>query len=88
MEGTLYNGDGLPEGDGVYPAYLVVATSVAGFLAIRRLKEDGKIGSLGAWLATCFYLAKLPVLLVASPGIVMASQLLVLAVSPAFFLYK
>ncbi|GJP32031.1 hypothetical protein CLOM_g16576 [Closterium sp. NIES-68] len=87
LESILYNGDGHAE-EGVYPSYLVVTTTVAGFVAVRRLRAEHKIGPLAEWVACCLYGAKLPMLLVSSPGVTLSSQLLLLAVTPPFFLYR
>ncbi|GJP50086.1 hypothetical protein CLOM_g9227 [Closterium sp. NIES-68] len=87
LESLLYNGEGHAEG-GVYPAYLVLATTVAGFVSMRKLRAAGKIGPVAEWLGVCLYLAKLPMLAVHSQGVLLGSQLLLLAISPPFFLYQ
>ncbi|CAI5457977.1 unnamed protein product [Closterium sp. Yama58-4] len=40
------------------------------------------------WVGACVYLAKLPMLAVSSPGATLSSLLLLLAVTPPFFLYR
>ncbi|CAI5506962.1 unnamed protein product [Closterium sp. Naga37s-1] len=87
LEFLLYNGEAHAEG-GVYPAFLVLATTVAGFVAMRKLRIAGKIGGVAEWVGVCLYLAKLPMLVVHSQGVLLGSQLLLLAISPPFFLYQ
>ncbi|CAI5999624.1 unnamed protein product [Closterium sp. NIES-65] len=83
----LYNGDGRAE-EGVYPSFLVVTTTVAGLAAVQRLHAEHKIGAVAEWVGSCVYLAKLPMLAVSSPGATLSSLLLLLAVTPPFFLYR
>ncbi|CAI5500744.1 unnamed protein product [Closterium sp. Naga37s-1] len=87
LESLLYNGDGRAE-EGVYPSFLVVTTTVAGLAAVQRLHVEHKIGAVAEWVASCVYLAKLPMLAVSSPGATLSSLLLLLAVTPPFFLYR
>ncbi|CAI5956391.1 unnamed protein product [Closterium sp. NIES-64] len=87
LESLLYNGEAHAEG-GVYPAFLVLATTVAGFVAMRKLRIAGKIGAVAEWVGICLYLSKLPMLVVHSQGVLLGSQLLLLAISPPFFLYQ
>ncbi|CAI5484675.1 unnamed protein product [Closterium sp. Yama58-4] len=87
LEFLLYNGEAHAEG-GVYPAFLVLATTVAGFVAMRKLRIAGKIGAVAEWVGICLYLSKLPMLVVHSQGVLLGSQLLLLAISPPFFLYQ
>ncbi|CAI5471559.1 unnamed protein product [Closterium sp. Yama58-4] len=86
LESLLYNGDGRAE-EGVYPSFLVVTTTVAGLAAVQRLHAEHKIGAVAEWVGSCVYLAKLPMLAVSSPGATFSS-LLLLAVTPPFFLYR
>lgn len=74
--------------EGLYPSYLVVLTTIAGFVAARRLEADRKMGPWAAWIGSCLYLAKLPMLLVASDDVVWASAILMLAITPPLLLYK
>ncbi|CAI5977897.1 unnamed protein product [Closterium sp. NIES-64] len=83
----LYNGDGRAE-EGVYPSFLVVTTTVAGLAAVQRLHAEHKIGAVAEWVGWCVYLAKLPMLAVSSPGATLSSLLLLLAITPPFFLYR
>ncbi|CAI7840833.1 unnamed protein product, partial [Closterium sp. NIES-53] len=87
LESLLYNGDGRAE-EGVYPSFLVVTTTVAGLAAVQRLHAEHKIGAVAEWVGSCVYLAKLPMLAVSSPGATFSSLLLLLAVTPPFFLYR
>eukprot|EP00271_Cylindrocystis_brebissonii_P003782 TRINITY_DN15034_c0_g1_i1.p1 TRINITY_DN15034_c0_g1~~TRINITY_DN15034_c0_g1_i1.p1 ORF type:complete len:1089 (-),score=216.57 TRINITY_DN15034_c0_g1_i1:498-3764(-) len=86
LENVFYNLS--PNEEGLYPSYLVVVTSAAGYLVARRLEQQQKLGPLGAWLGACLYLGKLPMLLVASEHVVWAGSLLMLAITPPILLYK
>ena len=86
VENRLYN---LSEEEvGLYPAYLVLLTSVAGFLAARRLEAANQMGPWATWLGSCLYFAKLPMLVVNSPNVMWASALVMLAATPPLLLYK
>ena len=86
MENRLFNLGG--EEEGLYPAYLVLLTSAAGFLAARRLEAANQMGPWATWVGSCLYFAKLPMLLVADPNVVWASALVMLAATPPLLLYK
>lgn len=82
----MYNNDHVDEN--IYPSYLVVLSTVVGYVAIRRLRAEGKIGAWAAWLATSFYFAKLAMLFVSVPWVVQSASALLLAVTPPLLLYK
>eukprot|EP00850_Spirogloea_muscicola_P017425 SM000149S01360 [mRNA] locus=s149:280764:287589:- [translate_table: standard] len=88
LENRLFTWPVQMDEEGLYPGYLVVLTTVAGFVAVRRLEAVGKANPWAAWLASSLYLAKLPMLLIQTTMTVWASALLILAITPPMLLYR
>lgn len=75
-------------GEVMYPAFLVVATTVAGVVASRRLASDGLLASATSWLLHSLYLSKLTMLVLPEAYLVLPVSLLVLATTAPLFLYN
>ena len=58
--------EALEDGEPMYPAYLVLATSALGVWLAGSLERTGKVTAATAWMARCVYLGKLA--LVMLPG--------------------
>mmetsp|Transcript_9360 Transcript_9360/g.37930 ORF Transcript_9360/g.37930 Transcript_9360/m.37930 type:complete len:1127 (-) Transcript_9360:375-3755(-) len=58
--------EALEDGEPMYPAYLVLATSALGVVLAGSLERTGKVTTATAWMARCVYVGKLA--LVMLPG--------------------
>ncbi|GMH37943.1 hypothetical protein BSKO_05827 [Bryopsis sp. KO-2023] len=87
LEERLYAGEH-DEGDVIYPAYLVLFTSILGVGIARRLEEMEYINSMCAYILQCMYIAKLPMLLLPEASLVVPAFAVALAVSPPYLLLK
>ena len=63
-------------GEVMYPAFLVVATTVAGVAACRRLSSEGLLASLTSWLLHSLYLSKLTMLMLPEAYLILPAVLL------------
>ncbi|KAI4340613.1 hypothetical protein MLD38_025430 [Melastoma candidum] len=74
--------------DVIYPAYMVILTTLLGLALVRRLSADHHIRPKAVWILTCLYSSKLIVLFIAARYTVWMSAGLLLAISPPVLLYK
>ncbi|KAH6558160.1 hypothetical protein KP509_1Z076600 [Ceratopteris richardii] len=84
---TSYFG-GYDDEEVVYPSYIVLLTTAVGLLLAHRLSAQNCINSLTNWVLTCLYCAKLSMLFLSAQGVLWASVILLLAVSPPILLYR
>jgi len=71
----------------MYPAYMVLATSLFGMTVAHRMKSAGKLSSWGAWVCHSCYASKLSMLAVPEAYMVRPVLLFALAVSAPLVLY-
>lgn len=72
----------------MYPAYCVLATSVAGLTAARRLMADGLLSPVGSWVLHSLYIAKISMLVLPEAYLVLPAVLLAMAALSPMFLYE
>lgn len=77
-----------PGSETMYPAYLVIATSIAGAAATYRLHLHGYIPEWSAWVVSALLAAKLAMLVLPEAYLVLPTGVLLLAAVSPLFLYK
>jgi len=83
MEEQLYGG-AHDEDDGLYPAYLIVATSLIGEVLVYQLHCRKLLHPIGTWILRCLYGAKLMILLVPGTYVLPSAFVVALATTAVF----
>lgn len=77
-----------PGSDIMYPAYLVIATSVAGVAACQALHAIWALPRWANWVVSALYIAKLAMLVVPEAYLVLPTALLLLTAGAPVYMYE